>query len=147
MLTVVLVDVCRLEILWVLDVVEDTAEGGETIGVVCKLCSTSCVDDVPCVHDGIGYLFPVVPAVIVVAVWLRPKGLVYWWLATPGAMAARGILILLIYLVLLLLLLLTLVASGGYGLLEVLLLQWPMIAYREARTGGSVSRVVQQHFW
>ena len=47
MLTVVLLDVCRLEILWVLDVVEDTAEGGETIGVVCKLCSESCVDDVP----------------------------------------------------------------------------------------------------
>ena len=35
----------------------------------------------------------------------------------------------------------------GYDLLEVLLLQWPLIAYREARTGGSVSRVVQQHFW
>ena len=35
----------------------------------------------------------------------------------------------------------------GYGLLEVLLLQQPLIAYREARTGGSISRVVQQHFW
>ena len=35
----------------------------------------------------------------------------------------------------------------GYDLLEVLLLQWPLIAYREARTGGSVSRVVQQCFW
>ena len=35
----------------------------------------------------------------------------------------------------------------GYGLLEILLLQWPLITYREARTGGSVSRVVQQHFW
>ena len=31
----------------------------------------------------------------------------------------------------------------GYGLLEVLLLQWPLIAYREARTGGSISQVVQ----
>ena len=79
MLTVVLLDVCRLEILWVLDVVEDTAEGGETIGVVCKLCSASCVDDAPCVHDGISYFFSVV-----VAVRLRPRGLVCWWLATPG---------------------------------------------------------------
>ena len=103
MLTVVLLDVRRLEIHWVLDVVEDSAEGGEVIGVVRKLCSASCVDDIPCVHDGIGYLFPVVPAIIVVAVWLRPRGLVYWWLATPGALAARGFLILLISLVLLLL--------------------------------------------
>ena len=110
MLTIVLLDVCRLEILWVLDVVEDSAEGGKAIGVVLKLCSTSCVDDIPCAHDGIGYLFPVVPAVIVV--WLRLRGLVYWWLAAPGAMAAHGFLILLISLVLLLLLLLTLVASG-----------------------------------
>ena len=96
MLTVILLDVCRLEILWVLDVVEDTAEGGQTIGVVCKLCSASCDDDVPCVHDGIGYLFPVVPAVIIVAIWLRPRGLVCRWLATPGAMDARDFLILLV---------------------------------------------------
>ena len=31
----------------------------------------------------------------------------------------------------------------GYGLLVVLLLRYPLIAYREVRTGGSVSRVVQ----
>src|SRR6185503_3468392 len=118
LLTVVLLDVCGLEILWVLAVVESPAQGLEAVGVVCKLSSAYCVDDVPCVHDGIGYLIPVVPAVIVVAVWLRPRGLVYWWLATPGAMAARGFLILLISLVLLLLLLLTLVASGGTACLR-----------------------------
>ena len=77
MLTVVLLDVCRLEILWVLDVVEDSAEGEEAIGVLCQMRSASCVDDVSCVHDGIGYLFPVAPAIIVVAVWLRPRGLVF----------------------------------------------------------------------
>ena len=77
LLTVVLLDVRRLEILWVLDVVESPAQGLEAIGVVCKVFSASCVDDVPCVHDGIGYFFPVVPAVAVVVVWLRPRGLVY----------------------------------------------------------------------
>ena len=71
-----------------------------------------------CVHDGIGYFFPVVPVVAIVVVWLRPRVLVYWRLATPGAMATRDFLILLISLVLLLLLLLTLVASG-YVLPEV----------------------------
>ena len=120
LLTVVLLDVCRLEILWVLDVVEDTAEGGETIGVVCKLCSASCVDDVPCVHDGIGYLFPVVPTVVVVvvAVWLRARSLICLWLATSGAMTTRSFLILLVSSVLLLRLLLTLVASGGTACLR-----------------------------
>ena len=72
MLTVVLLDVRGLEILWVLDVVESPAQGLEAVGVVCKLSSASCIDDVPCVHNEISYLFPVVPAVIVVAVWLRP---------------------------------------------------------------------------
>ena len=91
MLTVVLLDVHRLEILWVLDVVESPAQGLEAVGIVRKLCSTYCVDDVPCIHDGIGYLFPVVPTVVV-AVWLGPRGLVYWWLATPGAMVARDFL-------------------------------------------------------
>ena len=100
MLIVVLLDVCRFEILRVLDVVEDFAEGLEAIGVVCKPRSASCVDDVPRIHYGIGYLFPIVPTVVV-AVRLRPRGLDYWWLATPGAMAARDFLILLISLVLL----------------------------------------------
>ena len=118
MLTVVLLDVCRLEILWVLDVVEDTAEGGETIGVVCKLCSPSCVDDVPCVHDGIGYLFPVVPTVVVVAVWLRARSLICLWLATSRAMTTRSFLILLVSSVLLFLLLLMLVASKGTACLR-----------------------------
>ena len=118
MLTVILMDVRWLEILRVLDVVKSPAQCLEAIRVVRKLCSASCIDDIPCIHDGIGYLFPVVPAVIVVAVWLRPRGLVYWWLATPGAMAARGFLILLVSLVLLLLLLLTLVASGATACLR-----------------------------
>ena len=74
MLTVVLLDVRRLEILWVLDVVESLAQGLEAVGIVRKLCSASCVDDIPCVHDRIGYLFLVV-STVVVAVRLRPKGL------------------------------------------------------------------------
>ena len=42
---------------------------------------------------------------------LRPRGLDYWWLATPGAVAAHNFLIFLISLVLVLLVQLTLVAS------------------------------------
>ena len=118
MLTVVLLDVRRLEILRVLDVVESPAQGLEAIGVVRKVCSASCIDDVPCVHDGIGYFFPVVPTVAVVVVWLRPRGFDCWWLATPGAVAARNFLIFLISLVLVLLLLLMLVASGGTACLR-----------------------------
>ena len=119
MLTVVLLDVCRLEILWVLDVVEDTAEGRETIGVVCKLCSASCIDDVPCVHNGIGYFFPIVPTVVVVvAVWLRARSLICLWLATSRAMTTRSFLILLVSSVLLFLLLLTVVASRGTACLR-----------------------------
>ena len=94
----------------------------EAVRVVCRLRSASCVDDVPCVPNGIGYLFPVVPTVVVV-VWLRAKSLICLWLATYGVMTTRSFLILLVSLVLLFLLLLTLVASGGSGLLEVLLLQ------------------------
>ena len=87
MLTIVLLDVRMLKILWVLDVVESPAQGLEAIRIVRKLCSVSCVDDIPCIHNGVGYLFPVVPTVVV-AVWLRPRGLIYWWLATPGVMVA-----------------------------------------------------------
>ena len=111
MLTIVLLDVRRLEILRVLNVVEDSAEGFEAIGVVCKLLSASCVDDVPCIHYRVGYLFPVVPAVVVVAIWLRPRGFVCRWLATPGSMDACDFLILLVFLILLLQLLLTMMAS------------------------------------
>ena len=64
MLTVVLLDVRRFEILRVLDVVEDSAEGLEVIGVVCKLRSASCVDDVLCVHYGIGYFLPIVATIV-----------------------------------------------------------------------------------
>ena len=113
MLTVILLDVRRLEVLRVLDVVESPAQGLEAIGIVRKLCSVSCVDDIPCVHDGVGYLFPVVPMVVVVAVWLRSRSLVCWWLATPRAMTAPSLPIFLIFLVLLLRLLLTIVASGS----------------------------------
>jgi len=69
LLTVVFLDVGMLEILRVLDVVEDSAKGRELIGVVCKVCSASCVDDIMCINDGVGYLFPVMPTVVV-AVWL-----------------------------------------------------------------------------
>jgi len=113
LLTVILLDVRRLEILRVLDVVESLAQGLEAVGVIRKLRSASCVDDVPCVHNGIGYLFPVVPRVVVVAVWLRARSLVCLWLATSGAMTTRSFLILLVSSILLFLLLLTLVASWG----------------------------------
>ena len=97
---------------------ESLAQGLEAVGVVYKLSSASCVDDVLCIHDGIGYLFPVASAVIVVAVWLRPKGLVCRWLVTPGAMAACSFLIFLIPLILLLRLLLTIMASGSTACLR-----------------------------
>ena len=112
MLTVVLLDVHWLEILRVLYVVEDSAEGLEAIRIVCKLRSASCVDYVPCIHYGIGYFLLVVSA-IVVATWLRPRGLVCRWLATPGVMDACDFLILLVSLILLLQLLLTVMASEG----------------------------------
>ena len=75
MLTVVLLDVLGLEVLRVLNVVEDSAEGLEVIGVVRKLRSVSCVDYISRIHYGIGYLLPVVPAVVVV-IWLRLRSLV-----------------------------------------------------------------------
>ena len=123
MLTVVLLDVlldvCRLEILRVLDVVESLAQGLETVGVVSKLRSVSSIDDVPCIHNGIGYFFPVVPTVVVVvAVWLRARSLICLWLATSGTMTTCSFLILLVSSVLLFLLLLTLVASGGTACLR-----------------------------
>ena len=118
MLTVVLLDVRRLEILRVLDVVESLAQGLEAVGVVRRLRSASYIDDVPCVHNGIGYLFPVVPTVVVVAVWLRARSLICLWLATSGAMTTCSFLILLVSSVLLFLLLLTLVASRGTACLR-----------------------------
>ena len=110
LLTIVLLNLRGLEILRVLGIVEDSTKGSELIRIICKLRSASCVDDVPCIHYGIGYLLPVVPA-IVVATWLRPRGLVCRWLATPGSMDACDFLILLVSLILLLQLLLTMVAS------------------------------------
>ena len=101
MFTVVFLDVRWLEILRVLDVVEDSTEGLEAIGIVCMLRSASCVDDVQCVHPRIGYFFKVADAVIV-AIWLRPWSLDCRWLSTPGAMTARDFLLLLVSLVLVL---------------------------------------------
>ena len=117
LLTIVLLDVHWLEILWVFDVIEDSAEGLEAIGIVYKLRSASCVDDVPCIHYGIGDFFPVVPTVVV-ATWLRPRGLVYRWLATPGLMKACDFLVLLVPLILLLQLLLTMMASRSTACLR-----------------------------
>ena len=76
-----------------------------------------CVDDVPCVHYGIGYFFLVV-AVVVIATWLRPRSLVCWWLTTPRAMDACDFLILLISLILVLQLLLTMMASWSTACLR-----------------------------
>ena len=112
MLTVVLLDVHWLEILRVLDIVKNSAEGLEAIGIVYKLRSASCIDNVSCVHYGIGYFLPVVPTVVVVAIWLRPRSLVCQWLATPGSMVTCNFLILLVSLILLLQLLLAMMAPG-----------------------------------
>ena len=89
----------RLEILWVLDVVEDSAEGLEAIGVVRKLRSASCINNIPCIHYGIGNFLPIVSVVVVVATWLRPRSLVCRWLAAPGAMKACDFLVLLVPLI------------------------------------------------
>ena len=113
LLTVVFLDICVFEILRVLDVVEDATEDWEAIGIVCEMHPASCVDDVPCVHYGIGYFLPALIATIV-AVRLRPRSLVCWWLATPRTMIACDFLILLVSLVLLL----TIVASGGTACLR-----------------------------
>ena len=91
--------ICGFEILWVLDVVEDATEGREAIGNVRKVGTASCIDDVLCIHPGVGYFFKVATAVVV-AVWLRPWSLDCWWLSTPRAMTARNFLLLLVSLVL-----------------------------------------------
>ena len=83
MLTVILLDVCGSEILRVLDVVEDAAKGWEAIGVVYKMCLASCVDDISCVHPGVGYFFTVAATVVVVAGLLRPWSLVCCRLSPP----------------------------------------------------------------
>ena len=117
MLTVILLDVRWLEILRVLDVVKNSAEGFEAFGIVYKLIFASCVDDVPCVHYGIGYFLPVVAAVVA-AIQLRPRSLVCWWLGAPGTMDACDFLIFLVSLILLFQLLLTVMASGGTACLR-----------------------------
>ena len=66
MLTVVLLDVGGFEILWVLDIVEDAAEGWEPVKIICKMRLASCIDDFPRIHPGIGYFFMVVAVTIVV---------------------------------------------------------------------------------
>ena len=78
-----------------------TAEGWKAIGVVCKMRSVSCIDDMLCIHPRIGYFFKVADAVIV-AIWLRPWSLDCRWLSTPGAMTTCNFLLLLVSLVLLL---------------------------------------------
>ena len=123
MLTVVLLDVRRFEILRVLDVVKSLAQGLEAVEVVRKLRSASCVDDVPCVYNGIGYLFSVVHTVVVVAVWLRARSLICLWLATSGAMTTRSFLNLLVFFGSAYPAVVDARGLRGYGLLEVLLLQ------------------------
>jgi len=76
-----------------------------------NLREVASIDDIPRIHYGIGYFFSVV-----VAVRLRPRVLVCWWLATPGAMIACDFLNLLVSLVLLLQL--TMMASLGMACLR-----------------------------
>ena len=101
MLTVVLLNVGRFEILWVLDAVQDTAEGWEPVGTICKMCLAFCVDDLLRVLLRIGYFMVVVVAVV--AVLLKPWSLVSCGLSTPRTLAASNFLLLLDSLVLLLL--------------------------------------------
>ena len=70
LLTVILLDVCGFEILWVLDVVEDATEGRKAIGSVRKVRSASCINDVSCTQPGVAYFFEVMTAVVTVR--LRP---------------------------------------------------------------------------
>ena len=99
MLTVVLLNVGRFEILWVLDVVEDTAEGWEPVRIICKMHLAFCVDDLPRVHLRIGY-FMVVP-VHVVVVLLKPWSLVSCGLSSSRTLTASDFLLVLVSLELL----------------------------------------------
>ena len=102
MLTVILLDVSRLEVFWVHDVVESAAKGWKSVGIICKMRLASCVDDLPRVHPGIGYFFMVVSAAVV-AVLLVPWSLISCGLSTPRTLVAGNFLLLLDSLVLLLL--------------------------------------------
>ena len=101
LLTVILLDVSRLEVFWVHDVVESAAKGWKPVGIICKMRLASCVDDLPRVHPGIGYFFMVVSAAVV-AVLLVPWSLISCGLSTPRMLAASNFLVLLDSLVLLL---------------------------------------------
>ena len=94
-------DVGGFEILWVLDVVEDAAEGWKPIRVICKTHLASCVDDLPCVHPGVSYFLMVVSAAVV-KILLVPWSLISCGLSTPRMLAASNFLVLLDSLVLLL---------------------------------------------
>ena len=104
LLTVILLDVSRLEVFWVHDVVESAAKGWKSVGIICKMRLASCIDDILCIHPRVGYFFMVVPAAVV-AVLLRPCSLVCCGLSTPRTLAASDFLLLLVSLILLLLLL------------------------------------------
>ena len=107
LLTIVLLDVGRFEVLWVLDVIENATEGWKPIEVIYKMRLASCINDFPCVRPIIGDFFMVV-AVVVVAVLLKPWSLVSCGLSTPRTLAASDFLLLLVSSVLLLL---TMIAS------------------------------------
>ena len=107
LLTVVLLDVGGFEILWVVDVVEDAAEGWNPVRVICKMRLASCIDDLSSINPGVSYFFTVA-AMVVAAVLLGPWSLVCCRLSTP-TVAASDFLILLVSLVLLL----TVMASRG----------------------------------
>ena len=60
----------------------------------------SCIDDLPCIHPGIGYFFVVV-AVTIVAVLLVPWSLVSCGLSSSGTLTASDFLLVLVSLELL----------------------------------------------
>ena len=133
MLTVVFLDVRLLEILRVIDVVKDSTEGLEAIGIVCKLRSASCIDNVPCIYYGISYFLPVLAQELGLLVVDYPWGveclqlLGFFGFAAPTVVDDDGL--------------------RGYDLLEVSPLQLPWTGCHEVRTWYFVSRVAQQHVW
>ena len=117
LLTVILLEVCWLEVFRVLDIGKSAAEGWEAINVVGEAPLTSCIDDLSSVDSRGGYFFIVVTTTIVLAaVWLVPWSLVACGSFAPGALGAGD---LLLHLDTLLLLLTTVVSTPKISTIQV----------------------------
>ena len=96
LLTVILLEVCWLEVFWVLGIGKSAAEGWEVINVVGEAPLTSCIDDLSSVDSRGGYFFIVVTMTIVLAaVWLVPWSLVARRAFSPGELGTDDLLLLL----------------------------------------------------